>query len=142
MIKGGENVMRVGITVIYLSNQGVSNIGYFRSHKCLSFYKHSCCKNLIISFVRNFRNQWLQVVKYAIIVVIYCSLWLLEAEHRRSGNELFYQYLCERSSASAKDKLYEYSQVPIVLDSAVHLLSKNKIWTFCPYLRKFRKTLV
>ena len=32
-----------------------------------------------------------------------------------------------RSAASAKDKLYEFSQVRIVLDSAVHLLSKNKI---------------
>ena len=71
--------MSVAITAIYLSKQGVSNIGYLE-HKCLSFYIHSCCKYSIISFVR-FRYQWFQVVKYAINVVIYCSLWLLEAEH-------------------------------------------------------------
>ena len=66
--------MPVAITGIYLSKQRVLNIGYER--KCLSFYKHSCCKYLIILLARTFCNQWFQDVKYA-----NCSLWLLEANH-------------------------------------------------------------
>ena len=41
--------MPVAITAICLSKQGVSNLGYLRTQ--VSFYKHSCCKYLIISLL-------------------------------------------------------------------------------------------
>ena len=41
MIKGGENVIPMAITAIYLSKQGVSDLGYTQAHvyfRLLTFF--------------------------------------------------------------------------------------------------------
>ena len=62
MVKGGENVIPMAITVIYPSKQGMSDLGYTRVHVSFHLiYKHSCCEYLIINQVVSsgkISNKW------------------------------------------------------------------------------------